>query len=85
MPAALKLAAPGCWLVALIKPQFEVGPDAVGKGGVVRDEAARSRAVEGVRAWLESQPGWRAVGIVPSPIRGGDGNIETLIGAHYDA
>ncbi len=85
LPAALKLAAPGCWLVALIKPQFEVGPDAVGKGGVVRDEAARSRAVEGVRAWLESQPGWRAVGIVPSPIRGGDGNIETLIGAHYDA
>jgi len=85
LPAALKLAAPGCWLVALMKPQFEAGPDAVGKGGVVRDEAARQRALETIRDWIDLQPGWKVTGIVPSPIEGGDGNIETLIGALYGA
>ncbi len=85
LPAALKLAAPGCWLVALVKPQFEAGPDAVGKGGVVRDEAVRQRAVAGVREWLENQPGWQVAGIIESPITGGDGNIEFLIGACHDA
>ena len=85
LPAALKLAAPGCWLAALIKPQFEAGPEALGKGGVVRDEAARKRAVESVRGWLESQPGWKVAGVITSPITGGDGNIEFLIGAKLDA
>ena len=85
LPAALELATPGCWLVALVKPQFEAGSDAVGKGGVVRGEAARRRAVESIRDWLEGQSGWEVTGVVPSPIEGGDGNIETLIGAHYDA
>ena len=85
LPAALKLAAPGCWLVALVKPQFEAGPDAVGKGGVVRDEAARQRALEDIRDWINLQPGWKVTGVVPSPIDGGDGNIETLVGARYDA
>lgn len=84
LPAALKLAAPGCWLMALVKPQFEAGPDAVGKGGVVRDEAVRQRAMEDVRAWLDHQPGWQVTGVIPSPIKGGDGNIEFLIGARYD-
>lgn len=85
LPAVLELAAPGCWLVALVKPQFEAGPDAVGKGGVVRDEAARQRAVESVREWLQGQSGWELTGVITSPITGGDGNIEFLIGAHYDA
>lgn len=85
LPAALELAATGCWLVALVKPQFEAGRDAVGKGGVVRDEAARQRALDSVRDWIVSQPGWDVTGITPSPIEGGDGNIETLIGAQYDA
>ncbi len=85
LPAVLELAAPGCWLVALVKPQFEAGPDAVGKGGVVRDEAARQRAVESVREWLQGQSGWEVTGVITSPITGGDGNIEFLIGAHYDA
>jgi 23S rRNA (cytidine1920-2'-O)/16S rRNA (cytidine1409-2'-O)-methyltransferase len=84
LPAALKLAAPGCWLVALIKPQFEAGPQAVGKGGVVRDETVRQGAVESVRDWLESQPGWKVAGVIESPITGGDGNIEFLIGARID-
>lgn len=85
LPAALNLAAPGCWLVALIKPQFEAGPEAVGKGGIVRDDAVRVSAMEGVRNWLDCQPGWQVTCVIPSPIKGGDGNIETLIGAHYDA
>jgi 23S rRNA (cytidine1920-2'-O)/16S rRNA (cytidine1409-2'-O)-methyltransferase len=84
LPAALKLAAPGCWLVALLKPQFEAGPEAVGKGGVVRDEAARQSALESVRDWIDGQPRWKVTGVVQSPIEGGDGNIEFLIGAQYD-
>lgn len=84
LPAAFALAVQGCWLVGLIKPQFEVGRDAVGKGGVVRDEVARDAAAQNVRAWLEAQPGWRVVGVMQSPIRGGGGNQEFLIGAVFD-
>lgn len=84
LPAALALAVEGCWLVGLIKPQFEVGREGVGKGGVVRDEIAREAAVQNVREWLEAQPGWRVVGIIQSPIRGGSGNQEFLIGAVFD-
>jgi 23S rRNA (cytidine1920-2'-O)/16S rRNA (cytidine1409-2'-O)-methyltransferase len=78
---ALALARPGAWLIALIKPQFEVGPERVGKGGIVRDAAARADAVEGVRRWLETGVGWQLAGTSPSPITGSDGNAETLIGA----
>jgi 23S rRNA (cytidine1920-2'-O)/16S rRNA (cytidine1409-2'-O)-methyltransferase len=80
LPAALRLAAPGADLIALVKPQFEVGPDRVGKGGVVKDEAARQAAVEGVRAFLESA-GWRVDGVVDSPVEGADGNREYLLHA----
>jgi 23S rRNA (cytidine1920-2'-O)/16S rRNA (cytidine1409-2'-O)-methyltransferase len=79
----LQLAAPGAWLVALVKPQFEMGPEAVGKGGIVRDAAARARAVTEVRAFIEAQPGWRVFAEMPSPIPGGSGNEEFLIGASY--
>jgi len=81
---ALRLAAPGAWLIALIKPQFEAGRARIGKGGIVRDARARLEAVEAVRAWLAQQQGWRVVGIVPSPIRGGSGNEEFLMGACND-
>lgn len=81
LPAALALAAPGCWLVALVKPQFEVGREGVGKGGVVRDAALRDRALADVRAWIAAQPGWTVVGTMPSPIEGGSGNVEFLIAA----
>ena len=84
LPAALALAAPGAWLIALVKPQFEAGRAHVGKGGVVRDETARGAAVDKVRGWLVSQPGWRIIGAIPSPIEGGAGNIEYLIGARRD-
>jgi 23S rRNA (cytidine1920-2'-O)/16S rRNA (cytidine1409-2'-O)-methyltransferase len=81
---ALELAAPGAFLVALVKPQFEVGPERVGKGGIVRDEAAREDALQTVTAWLAAQPGWRVVGSIPSPITGGSGNVEFLLGAMRD-
>jgi 23S rRNA (cytidine1920-2'-O)/16S rRNA (cytidine1409-2'-O)-methyltransferase len=84
LPAALALAAPGCWLVALVKPQFEAGPAAVGKGGVVRDPAQRVRALSDVQDWLAAVPGWRVVGSRPSPIAGGSGNTEFLLGAVHD-
>ncbi len=83
LPAALALAAPGAWLVALIKPQFEAGREAVGKGGVVRKEEDRQRAVARVRAFMEAQPGWTVLGVIPSPIEGGSGNREFLLGAEY--
>ena len=81
LPAALELAAPGAWLVALIKPQFELERREIGKGGIVRDAAAREKAVEKVSSWLAAQPGWQISGVVPAPIEGAKGNQEYLIGA----
>ena len=76
----LELAAPDCRLVALIKPQFEVGREEVGKGGVVRDPALHARVCDEVRAWLEGS-GWAIDGIVESPITGPEGNVEFLVAA----
>ena len=76
----LALAEPECRLVALIKPQFEVGREEVGKGGVVRDPALHARVCEETRAWLEAA-GWQVQGIVESPITGPEGNVEFLISA----
>lgn len=85
LPAALKLATPGAWLVALVKPQFEVGRGGVGKGGLVRDAEARAKAIAAVRAFIDSQPGWTVFAELPSPIPGGSGNQEVLIGARHGA
>ena len=76
----LRLAALVCQLVALIKPQFEVGRGEVGKGGVVRDPALHQRVCGEVSDWLSSL-GWTVHGIVPSPITGPEGNVEFLIWA----
>ena len=78
LPAALGLARPQAQLVALIKPQFEVGAERVGKGGVVRDPALHREVCERIAAWLTGR-GWDVVGIVESPIRGPEGNIEFLV------
>ncbi len=83
LPAPLSLAAPGAWLVALVKPQFEAGRKAVGKGGIVRSEAEREKAVTRVWEFLESR-GWRVLGVIPSPILGRGGNAEFLIGARHE-
>lgn len=84
LPHCLVLAAPEAWLIVLIKPQFEAGPDAIGKGGIVTDTEVRRATVDRVAGWVQDQPGWRVVGVMPSPIAGGDGNQEYLLGATYD-
>ena len=79
---ALKLAAPSAQLVALIKPQFEAGRERV-KKGVVRDPTVHAAVCDEIAAFVASL-GWRVVGVIPSPITGGDGNIEFLLGATRD-
>ncbi len=81
LPPALFLAEPGGWGVFLVKPQFEAGRAALGKGGVVRDPKAAEAAAEGIAAWLEAEQAWRVVGLIPSPIAGRSGNREFLLGA----
>lgn len=81
LPEALALCADRAALVALIKPQFELGPDKIGKGGLVKAGAGEIvQLINGMRAWVEGL-GWRVLGVVPSPIKGGDGNQEYLLGA----
>ncbi|MEL6541395.1 MAG: TlyA family RNA methyltransferase [Pseudomonadota bacterium] len=76
----LRLAAPQCRLVALIKPQFEVEKHEVGKGGVVRDTALHERVCSEVTDWLEGL-GWDIEGVIESPITGPKGNVEFLVSA----
>ena len=85
LPAPLALAAPGAVLVALIKPQFEVGKGRGGKGGVVRDPTLHAEVCERITGWLAGLPGWSVLGIVESPVRGAEGNIEFLIAARREA
>jgi len=80
LPAAMALCAPGAWAVALIKPQFEVGP-AIAKGGVVRDAAVHDRVCAEMAEWWAGLPGWRVLGVEASPLLGPEGNREFLIGA----
>ncbi|MGD0864625.1 MAG: TlyA family RNA methyltransferase [Rhizomicrobium sp.] len=81
LPPSLAMAAPGAWLVALVKPQFEAGRSNIGKGGIVRNEAARNAALDDIVAWISSVQGWSVIGHIESPIEGGDGNVEFLVAA----
>ncbi len=81
LPAALALCAPGAFAVALIKPQFEAGPEHVGKGGVVRDSAIHDAVCEKIKNWWTGVEGWQINGVERSPITGPEGNVEFLIGA----
>jgi 23S rRNA (cytidine1920-2'-O)/16S rRNA (cytidine1409-2'-O)-methyltransferase len=81
LPAPLALCSSNAWAVALIKPQFEAGPDAVGRKGVVRDPAVHQTVCERVQTWWDAQPGWHVLGITASPITGPEGNREFLIAA----
>lgn len=78
IPPAAGVLAPGGVLVALIKPQFEVGKGEVGKGGIVRDEAKRKEVVDKITAFA-SGLGLEVRGVIESPITGADGNVEYLI------
>lgn len=80
LPAALGLAKAGARLVALIKPQFEVGKGQVGKGGIVRDPAQHQAVCERILDWLPTL-GWSVLGLTESPITGPDGNREFLVAA----
>jgi len=84
LPAPLALTASGARLVALIKPQFEVGKGRVGKGGVVRDPVLHAEVCRRIERWLAAQPGWRVQGLTESPILGPEGNKEFLIAAVKD-
>lgn len=83
LPASLALAADGADLIALIKPQFEVGKGKVGKGGVVRDPALHEEVCARIRDWLNGLPGWTVTGLTESPVLGPKGNREFLVAAHY--
>jgi 23S rRNA (cytidine1920-2'-O)/16S rRNA (cytidine1409-2'-O)-methyltransferase len=82
LPSALGLARSPAQLVALIKPQFEAGPGAV-KKGIVRDGALQQAICDDIARFVASL-GWRVLGVIPSPIFGGDGNAEFLLGASRD-
>lgn len=76
---ALDLAAPGARGVFLVKPQFEAGRDAIGKGGLLRNPETGPRIARALSDWLDAYPCWRTLGTCPAPIEGGDGNQEFLL------
>lgn len=80
LPPALQLSAPGCFCVLLVKPQFEAGREAIGKGGILRDPTLGGAISDAMSEWLDRQPGWHSLGHIASPIDGGDGNREFLLG-----
>ncbi|NNF80732.1 MAG: TlyA family RNA methyltransferase [Rhizobiales bacterium] len=81
LPPALGMAKPGAWLFALIKPQFEAGKAAIGKGGIVRDPEVRAKVFEEICRWLKEDQGWAIAGLIASPITGSDGNVEFIVAA----
>lgn len=85
LPPALALAAAGALGAFLVKPQFEAGREAIGKGGLLRNPDDAPRVAQTLAEWLAGQAGWRVLGLVPSPIAGGDGNREFLLAAIKDA
>lgn len=84
LPAALSLAESGAIALFLVKPQFEAGREAIGKGGLLRDPEMAETVANQIRNWLDGMAGWQTLGLVPSPIEGGDGNREFLLGARKD-
>lgn len=83
LPPALQLVKSPASLIALIKPQFELPREAVGEGGIVRDEAKHHSICQEIQEWMLTQPGWNVIGITPSPLKGVKGNQEFLLGAQF--
>ncbi len=82
LPPALSLTGNSAQLIALVKPQFEVGPEQIGKGGIVKPGRDNAGGVaEDIGDWIDGQAGWRFGGYIASPITGGDGNREFLLAA----
>ena len=84
LPPALELARPGSHALLLVKPQFEAGREAIGKGGLLKNPADAEIVAAALREWLDGLAGWRALGLCPSPIEGGDGNREFLLAGVKD-
>jgi 23S rRNA (cytidine1920-2'-O)/16S rRNA (cytidine1409-2'-O)-methyltransferase len=80
LPKIMDLVRVDCELIALIKPQFEVGRQGVTRGGMVKDEAAHAQVCAEISAFITAR-NWSVGGIIPSPLEGGDGNAEFLIAA----
>jgi 23S rRNA (cytidine1920-2'-O)/16S rRNA (cytidine1409-2'-O)-methyltransferase len=78
LPALRRCAAPDADLVLMVKPQFEVGRERLGEGGVVRDPALRADAVEEVAA-SAAEIGLGVCGVVASPLPGPAGNVEFFL------
>lgn len=78
LTAALSIPTIGASLICLVKPQFEVGPAGIGKGGIVKSEAEALMALSDVSAWISAQ-GWHIRATTDSPIKGGSGNHEYLL------
>ncbi|WP_430469848.1 TlyA family RNA methyltransferase [Thalassospira lucentensis] len=85
LPASLERVKPGGYVIALIKPQFEVGKERVGKKGVVREPELHQEVCDTISEWLGNLPGWDVLGIATSPITGPEGNVEFLIGGRKSA
>jgi 23S rRNA (cytidine1920-2'-O)/16S rRNA (cytidine1409-2'-O)-methyltransferase len=79
LPASMALTAPRAHMIALIKPQFEVGRGNVGSGGVVRDKKLHYDVIKRLQSWINEQCGWSVLGVTESPLKGADGNKEFLI------
>ncbi|NJK92291.1 MAG: hypothetical protein HC904_10915, partial [Blastochloris sp.] len=85
LPSILDKAANSASLVILVKPQFEVGREWIGKGGIVKNEQARQAALEGIKVLLSGQGGWKVLGAIDSPVEGKSGNREFLLCAKNPA
>jgi 23S rRNA (cytidine1920-2'-O)/16S rRNA (cytidine1409-2'-O)-methyltransferase len=84
IPAVAALMGEGAALAALVKPQFEAGRDRIGRGGIVRDAAIHEAVCTEIRDFV-AQAGFTILGLIPSPVTGGDGNREFLLGARRKA
>jgi 23S rRNA (cytidine1920-2'-O)/16S rRNA (cytidine1409-2'-O)-methyltransferase len=80
LPPALEMAQPGAFCVLLVKPQFEAGREAISKAGLLKDPESAPAVAAELERWLVEDMGWQSLGLVPSPITGGDGNVEFLLG-----
>ncbi|WP_011580079.1 MULTISPECIES: TlyA family RNA methyltransferase [Chelativorans] len=79
LPPALEMAEKGAWGLFLVKPQFEAGREAIGKGGLLREPDKAEEIARNIAEWLSMNEGWRVIGLEPSPIEGGDGAREFLL------
>jgi 23S rRNA (cytidine1920-2'-O)/16S rRNA (cytidine1409-2'-O)-methyltransferase len=80
LPPALALARSGAFCVLLVKPQFEAGREAISKAGLLKDPESAPAVAAELERWLVADIGWQSLGLVASPITGGDGNVEFLLG-----